>query len=78
VVVLAPLLVGPAGWAARSPTLGQGSHAVILIHAPSHAGAAVAGDPDNLALDASVQVATTAVIGEEGVQVGQQGHCRKA
>jgi hypothetical protein len=38
------------------------------------AGAAVAGDPDHLALDASVQLATTPVLVQEGVQVGEQGH----
>jgi hypothetical protein len=38
------------------------------------AGAAVAGDPDHLALDASVQLAAAPVLVQEGVQVGEQGH----
>jgi hypothetical protein len=37
----------------------------------------VAGDPDHLALDAGVQVGAEAVVGEEGVQFGQQAHGRE-
>src|SRR5262245_5970469 len=39
---------------------------------PGHA--AVAVDPDHLALDASVQLAAPHVLGEEGIQFGQQAH----
>jgi hypothetical protein len=38
---------------------------------------AVTGDPDDLGLDAGVQIAAAPVLGEEGVQVGQQGHRRE-
>jgi hypothetical protein len=46
----------------------------LLVHAPGHAGAAVAVDPDHHVIDASVQIAVAPVLGEEGVQVDQQVH----
>ena len=50
---------------------------VALVHAPGHAGPAVAGDPDDCAIEAGVQVAPLAVVGEESVQLGQQAHGRE-
>jgi hypothetical protein len=46
---------------------------VVLAHATGHAGSAIAGDPNDLALDAGVQIAAAPVLGEEGVQVGSAG-----
>jgi hypothetical protein len=45
---------------------------VIHVHPPRHVGPAVARHPDDRAFDAGVQVATLLVLGEEGVQLGQQ------
>jgi hypothetical protein len=55
----------------------SGGAAVIIVHAMGHAGPAVAGDPDDLALDAGGEIAAAPVLGEEGVQVGQQAHRRE-
>jgi hypothetical protein len=58
---------------------GQVRHAagiVILVHSMRHAGPAVAGDPDDLAVDTGVQISATPVLGEEGVQVGRPAESR--
>jgi hypothetical protein len=54
-----------------------GGAAVIIVHAAGHAGPAVAGDPDHHVIDAAAQVATAAVLGREGVEVGQQAYRRE-
>jgi hypothetical protein len=50
---------------------------VIILHAPGDAGATVAHDPHYRLVDASVQITTQAVVGEEGGQLGQQAHGRE-
>jgi hypothetical protein len=50
------------------------SGTVIVVHAPGDAGPAVAHHPHDRPLDAGVQVAAAMVVGEEGVQLGQQAH----
>jgi len=37
-------------------------------------GATVAYDPDDTAIEAGVQIAAGTVLGEEGVEVGQEAH----
>jgi hypothetical protein len=44
------------------------------IEPPRHARPALALEPDHVAFDAAVQLAAPAVLGVEGVQLGQQGH----
>jgi hypothetical protein len=57
-------------WASTSSTAGI----VGLVHAPDHAGPAPAREPDDRPLAARVQLAAAHVLGEEGVQLGQQAH----
>jgi hypothetical protein len=56
--------------AASTPSRREGARRA----APRHADPAVVGDPDDLALDTGVQIATASVLGLEGVTLGQQAH----
>jgi hypothetical protein len=47
---------------------------VGLVDSPGHARAAVARHPHDSPLDAGVQVAAAAVLGEEGVEIAEQTH----
>ena len=47
---------------------------IALIRPPRHPRPAVARDPDDRPVDAGVQVAAEAVVGEEGVQLGRRAH----
>jgi hypothetical protein len=53
-----------------------GGMIVILVHSTCNARPAVTRHPDDRPLDAAVQVAAAAVLGEEGVQLGQHAHRR--
>jgi hypothetical protein len=58
----------------RQATSAIATRTIILVDSPRHAGPAVARDPDHRPVDARVQLAAVVVVGEEGVQVGQQAH----
>jgi hypothetical protein len=47
---------------------------VVFVHTPGHPRPAVARHPDDPLIDAGVQLAALVMVGEEGVQVGQQAH----
>jgi hypothetical protein len=51
---------------------------VAVVSTPGDLRSAHAVEPDGRPLDAGVQLATAAGLGEEGVQLGQQGHGLKA
>jgi hypothetical protein len=47
---------------------------VGLVHAPDHAGPALAREQDDRSLAAGVQVAAAMVLGVKGIEVRKQGH----
>ena len=59
----------------RRPQASRSSSAGIvgLVDSLGHPGPAVAHDPHDGAIDAGVQLAALAVVGEERVQLGRQG-----
>jgi hypothetical protein len=63
---------GPARGRGAGRRLQVTAGIVALVHAPDHAGPAPAREPDDRPLAADVQLAAAHVLGEEGVQLGQQ------
>jgi hypothetical protein len=61
----------------HAQSAGASPACVAFVRSAGHDGLAVARHPDDLALDAGVQIAAAAVLDREGVEVGQQGHRRR-
>jgi hypothetical protein len=62
----------------RASGLELNRRVVIFVHSTSDAGPAGARYPDDVPIDAAVQVATPEVLGRESVEVGQQAHGSEA